>query len=41
MPPKKTDPEALKKEYEAYKESEEYQKIEETHREIKDLTYIS
>jgi hypothetical protein len=30
-----------KKEYEVYKESEEYQKLEQTHREIKDLKYIS
>lgn len=32
MPPKKNDPEAQKKEYDAYKESEEYLKLEETYR---------
>ena len=41
MPPKKVDPDALKKEFEVYKETEEWLKIEETHREIKDLPYIS
>jgi hypothetical protein len=41
MPPKKPDPEAQKKEYEIYRESEEWQKLEETHRTIKALGFIS
>lgn len=41
MPPKKTDPEAQKKQYEVYRESDEWRKLEETHREIKSLNYIS
>jgi hypothetical protein len=32
MPPKKADPEAAKKEWEVYRESEEWKKLEETHR---------
>lgn len=34
MPPKKPDPEAKEKEFEAYKESEEYKKIEEVYDQI-------
>ena len=35
MGPKKIDPETREKDYEAYKEMEEYKKIEEIHDQIK------
>lgn len=42
MPPKKVDPETLKKEFEAWTQSDEYKKMEDVHRCLKGIgTMIS